>query len=525
MAARTLNLADLFEIAVDTCADRTALVAGDRRLTYAELEERANRLAHHLAEQGVGHNDFVGLQLVNGTEYVEGMLAAYKIRAVPVNVNYRYVEGELKYLYEDAGLVALIVHDQFAERAAAARTDGLRHVLVVGDGADYEDALAVASPDRDFGERSADDLYVVYTGGTTGMPKGVLWRHEDIFFASLGGGDPFQMGDNIKTAEELADRIPDAGMVVLATPPLMHASAHWVAFSTLYGGGKVVLVDGGRFDPPTIWRLIGEEKVNTLVVVGDAMARPLADAYEESQDKYDPSSLIVIGSGGALLSPSTKAKINKLLPNVMIVDGFGSSETGTMGRATGTDDARFTVGEDSTVFDDDMKPVKPGSGAVGQLARRGYIPLGYHNDPEKTAKTFADIDGVRWVLPGDMATVEEDGTITLLGRGSVSINTGGEKVYPEEVEAALKSHDDVMDAVVVGVKDERWGEKVTAVVQPRPGADLTLDGIQQHCKTLIAGYKTPRELKVVDEVVRSPSGKADYRWAKEVASEGVVTET
>lgn len=519
VATRALNLADLFEIAADTCPDRDAVVAGSKRLTYAELEERANRLAHHLAEQGVGHNDFVGLQLVNGTEYIEGMLAAYKIRAVPVNVNYRYVEGELEYLYEDAGIVSLIVHDQFADRAKAAKTDGLRHMLVVGEGGDYEDVLAVASAERDFGERSADDLYVVYTGGTTGMPKGVLWRHEDIFKASLGGGDPFQMGDHIKTAEELADRIPDPGMVVLATPPLMHASAHWVAFSTLYGGGKVVLVEGGRFDPPTIWRLISEEKVNTLVVVGDAMARPLADAFEASPDEYDTSSMMVIGSGGALLSPTTKSKLNELLPNVMIVDGFGSSETGTMGRATGATDARFTVGEDSAVFDDDLKPVKPGSGDVGRLARRGTIPLGYHNDPEKTAKTFAEVDGVRWVLPGDMATVEEDGTITLLGRGSGSINTGGEKVFPEEVEAALKSHDDVMDAVVVGVKDDRWGERVTAVVQPREGRELTLDEIQAHCKKQIAGYKMPRAIKVVDEVVRSPSGKADYRWAKEVAAE------
>ena len=376
MASRALNLADLFEIAADTCSDRTALVVGDRRLTYGELDERANRLAHHLADQGVGHNDFVGLQLVNGTEYIEGMLAAYKIRAVPVNVNYRYVEGELKYLYEDAGLVALIVHDQFAERAEAARPEALKHVLVVGEGGDYEHVLAAASADRDFGERSADDLYVVYTGGTTGMPKGVLWRHEDIFFASLGGGDPFQMGDIIKTAEELPDRIPDPGMVVLATPPLMHASAHWVAFSTMYGGGKVVMVEGGRFDPATIWRLIGEEKVNTLVVVGDAMARPIADEYEANKDDYDPSAMMVIGSGGALLSPTTKSKINELLPNVMIVDGFGSSETGTMGRATGAEDARFTVSEDSAVFDDDMKPVKPGSGDVGRLARRGYIPLG-----------------------------------------------------------------------------------------------------------------------------------------------------
>jgi acyl-CoA synthetase (AMP-forming)/AMP-acid ligase II len=512
----SFNLSELFEIVADHCPDREAMVAGDTRLTYAQLDERANRLAHHLAGAGVGPGDFVGLQLLNGPEYIEAMLACYKLRAVPVNVNYRYVEGELRHLYEDAGLVALLVNERFAERADAVRPDHLREVLVVER--DYEPALAAASPDRDFEGRTSDDVYVAYTGGTTGLPKGVLWRHEDIFFAALGGGDVFQMGDHIKTPEELAGRVPDPGMTVLATPPFMHVSAHWLAFIALFGGGKIVVTPEGRFDPPLIWQTVEREKVNTLVIVGDAMARPLLDAFDDS---LDISSLFVIGSGGALLSPSTKERIAEVVPNVMVVDGLGSSETGTVGRgAVGESGPRFTLNDETMVLDDDLKPVEPGSGVTGRLARRGHIPLGYHNDEEKTKATFVEVDGERWVLPGDMATVEDDGSITLLGRGSVSINTGGEKVFPEEVEAALKAHADVVDAVVVGVPDDRWGERVTAVVQLRAGADeLTLDEVQAHCRTHVAGYKVPRGIVVVDEVVRSPSGKADYRWAKQTATD------
>jgi acyl-CoA synthetase (AMP-forming)/AMP-acid ligase II len=355
------------------------------------------------------------------------------------------------------------------------------------------------------------------------MPKGVLWRHEDIFYAALGGGDPMQMGNIVHSPEELHERIPDVGMTALPTPPLMHSSAHWLAFSVLFGGGTVVLTPEGRFHPETVWRLVSEERVNTLVVVGDAMAVPLADALESAPEQYDTSAMFVIGSGGALLSPSTKDRLGRLLPNVMIVDGFGSSETGTMGsKASVAADGpasgpRFTVNEQTAVLDDALRPVEPGSGKTGRLARRGHIPLGYHNDPEKTAATFVEFEGVRWVLPGDMATVEEDGTVVLLGRGSGSINTGGEKVFPEEVEAALKAHDTVADAVVVGVPSERWGEQVTAVVQPAAGAAPTLEELQEHCRTLIAGYKVPRAVCVVERVERSPSGKADYRWAKAVA--------
>jgi acyl-CoA synthetase (AMP-forming)/AMP-acid ligase II len=534
---RTFNLADLFELVADAIPEREAMVAGAHRLTYGDLEERANRLAHHLLAVGVRAGDHVGLQLLNGSEYVEGMLGAFKIRAVPINVNYRYVDAELAYLFDDADLVAVVHHRQFSPRVAAVASGLplLDSLVVVEDGSDeprapgavgYEDALVAASRIRDFGPRSGGDIYCAYTGGTTGMPKGVLWRQEDIFFAAMGGGDPLQSGDFIKRPEELVDRLPDQGMVTLATPPLMHVSAHWLAFASLFGGGRLVVTPHGRFDPEMVWRLVDEENVNVLVIVGDAMARPLADAFSQN----DVSSLIVIGSGGAILSPSTKQRLSTLMPNVMIVDGFGASETGTVGSrsslpgAAGDDDMpRFTLNEETTVLDDDLRPVAPGSGTIGHLARRGHIPLGYYKDEDKTASTFVEVDGVRWVLPGDMAKVEEDGTVVLLGRGSVSINTGGEKVYPEEVESVLKSHPAVFDAVVVGVPDERWGERVVAVVQSRPGGRPTLDEIQSYGRDKMAGYKVPRQVVLVDEVVRSPSGKADYRWARDRASRPVAT--
>ena len=515
------------------------MVTSARRLTYAELDDRANRLANDLVARGVGPGDHVGLQLLNGTEYIEAMLAAFKVRAVPINVNYRYVENELRYLFDDADLVALVHHRQFGPQVAAAAKglSGLRHFLVVDDesgeplaegSVGYEEALAAAPADRPpAGHRSPDDHYIAYTGGTTGMPKGVVWRQEDIFFAAMGGGDPMQMGDFITTPEQITDRIPDPGMVSLPTPPFMHVSAHWGAFASLFTGGKIVLPPDGRFHPDTIWKLVGSEKVNMLVIVGDAMARPLTDALAaaaEAGTPYDTSSVLVIGSGGAILSPASKDRIAELLPNIFVVDGFGSSETGVVGTkasAAGTGPAggpRFTVNEQTVVLDDDGQPVVAGSGAIGRLARRGHVPVGYYNDEAKTAATFLNVDGVRWVLPGDMATVEDDGTVVLLGRGSVSINTGGEKVYPEEVESALKTHPAVLDAVVVGVPDDRWGERVVAVVQAREGAALTIDDLQAACRDQLAGYKVPRDLCLVDEMVRSPAGKADYRWARETAA-------
>jgi len=523
------NLADLFESVADAVPEREALVCGDRRLTYSELDERANRLAHYLASQGIGKGDHIGLYLHNCTEYIEASLAAYKVRAVPVNINFRYVEAELAYLFDNADLVALVHHREFAPRiaAVASKTPKVRTLVAVEDGngavcssPEYEAALAASSSARSFPDRSADDLYILYTGGTTGMPKGVMWRQEDIFFAAMMGGNPY--GPPPERPEDVADSAKARGIVtMLPAAPLIHGAAQWAAFINLYGGGKVVIAPGKRFDPNLIWQLAEKERVNTIAIVGDAMARPLAEVLEGAS--FDLSSLRVVGSGGATFSEPVREQLRAKLPNAMLMDSFGASEGGYqgahVGRGAGGTAPRFRADATTAVFDEHLRRLEPGSGQVGTLARTGRIPIGYYKDPEKTARTFVEIDGARWALPGDMAMVETDGTITLLGRGSACINSGGEKIYPEEVEAAVRSHPSVFDAVVVGVPDEKWGERVTAVVQPRDGQALTLESLANHCRAAVAGYKIPRGLRLVDELVRQPSGKPDYRWAKSVAME------
>ena len=526
------NLADLWEAVVDAVPDREALVCGPRRLTFAGADERINRLAHVLAARGIGPGDHVALYLYNGTEYLEAMLAAFKIRAVPVNVNYRYVAEELRYLLDDSDARAVVLHRTFAPTLAsvAPSLPGLHAALVVDDhsGADlggvehldYEEALAGASPDRDFAPRSRDDLYILYTGGTTGMPKGVMWRHEDIFFGAFGGGG---LDAPISTPDEVADRARAGGLRCLPACPFMHGTAHWMAFLTLYGGGTVVISPDRSLHATRVWELIAAEHVNFLIIVGDAMGRPLVEALDALPDGVDRSGLSIILSGGAILSPPVKQAFAARLPQTVILDGFGSSEAGGQGQmAVGDPDAlssqpRFRVNAETTVLTADLTPAPVG--VVGKLARRGHVPLGYYHDQVKTAATFPVVDGVRWSVPGDDARLEEDGTITVLGRGSVSINSGGEKVYPEEVEGALKAHPGVFDAVVVGVPDERWGERVVAVVEPRDGQQLTLDDVAGEARRHVAGYKVPRQLVLVDHVVRSPSGKPDYRWAKRVAQD------
>ena len=527
------NLADLIEPTVDLVGDRTAVVVGDRRVTYAQLEERANRLAHHLAANGVTQGSHVGVYSHNAIEFVETMFAAFKLRAVPINVNFRYVAEELEYLFDNADLVALVHQRQFAPLVAQVlpQCPLIKHVVVIEDGSDadytsyggveYESALADASPERDFDPRSDDDIYVLYTGGTTGMPKGVVYRHEDVWRV-LGGGIDFQTGEHINDEWKQAKTGAESPAPGVSFPiaPLMHGAGQWGTFGALFNGNTVVLIP--KFDPHEVWRLVEREKVMTIAVTGDAMARPMVEALREGN--YDTSSVIAFSSTAAVFSPSIKDEYLELLPNAFVTEAIGATETGFSGltmhqkgqKARGGGPT-VNIGPETLVIDDDGKPIEPGSDKIGRIARAGHAPLRYHKDPEKTAATFITIDGVRYSIPGDFARVEEDGTVTLLGRGSNCINSGGEKIFPEEVEGALKSHPDVFDAIVVGVPDERFGSRVTAVVQPREGKEPTLEELESHVRTKIAGYKVPRERFLVDEGRRQPSGKPDYPWAQEYA--------
>ena len=520
MRERTFNLADLFEQAVDEWPDRTYVIDDRTRCTYAELDARANQLAHHLASQGIGPGDHVGIFALNRMEWVETLWAVFKLRAVWININYRYVEDELAYLFNDAGLKYLVIEPEFSERARSVAPDLAQLVI----GAEYEAALAAQSPARDFPQRSGDDIYILFTGGTTGMPKGVVWRHEDVLMA-LGGGIDMRTGDVVTKASDFLDKGRNGfALVSYPLPPLMHGASQWSVMGQSFVGNTMVL--RAKFDPADVWRTIASEKANVVMITGDAMARPLLDTLDELGDSVDTSSLFAIASSAVLFSQTCKDRFLDKLPNIVITDSIGSSEGGANGttmvsRGTAMKGGpTVTAARDAVVLDDDLRPVVAGSGQTGRLARTGNIPVGYLNDPVKTAATFViAADGKRYVLPGDMALVEADGSITMLGRGSVCINTGGEKVFPEEVENALKAHPDVFDAVVVGVPDDRWGERVTAVVQPRSGVALTLESVQAHCRSHVAGYKVPRQLTLVDQMVRSPAGKSDYRWARQQAAD------
>jgi acyl-CoA synthetase (AMP-forming)/AMP-acid ligase II len=517
----TFQLADLFEAIAAALPDRTALVAGARRLSFAQLDARADRVAEALRGRGVGRGDHVGLHLYNGGEYVEAMIACLKLRAVPINLNYRYVAAELRPLCDDADLVALVTERELRPIVDEAGLR-VRAILTVGD--DYEAAVGDATPRRGYGTRSSDDHYIIYTGGTTGRPKGVVWRHEDMFFAGLQGGRPG--GDPVREPGEVVEhaRDPDNALRMITAAPFIHGAAQWGAWIALFSGGTVVVQPGKSFDARRVCELIGEERVTTITLVGDAMARPLCD--ELGANTYDTSSLVAIASAGAILSPAVRDRLQELVPDALVLNNFGSTESGHQGSAfpggeTGADGRpSFAMSDGSLVLDDALAPVAPGSGVMGRLARTGHIPLGYYKDEAKTAERFVTVGGVRYVLPGDLATVEEDGRITVYGRGSNCINTGGEKVFPEEVEEALKAHPDVFDALVVGLADDRWMQRVAAVVQPRAGSHPSIDALQAHCRGLIAGYKVPRQIAIVPECARSPSGKPDYPWAKKILEGG-----
>jgi 3-oxocholest-4-en-26-oate---CoA ligase len=533
LVAVALNIADLAEHAIDAVPDRVALICGDEQLTYAQLDEKANRLAHYLIDQGVKKDDKVGLYCRNRIEIVIAMLGIVKAGAILVNVNYRYVEGELRYLFDNSDMVALVHERRYSDRVANVLPDtpNVKTILVVEDGSDgdsqdyqryggieFYSAIAQGSPERDFGERSADAIYLLYTGGTTGFPKGVMWRHEDIYRVLFGGTD-FATGEFVKDEYDLAKAAAaNPPMLRYPIPPMIHGATQSATWMSILSGQTTLLAP--EFNADEVWQTIHDHKVNLLFFTGDAMARPLLDALTEDND-YDLSSLFLLSSTAALFSPSIKEKLLELLPNRIITDSIGSSETGFGGigmvakGAANSGGPRVTIDHRTVVLDDEGNEVQPGSGVRGVIAKKGNIPVGYYKDEKKTAETFRTIKGVRYAIPGDFAQVEADGTVTMLGRGSVSINSGGEKIYPEEVEAALKAHPDVFDALVVGVPDPRYGQHVAAVVQARPGCRPSLFELDSFVRSDIAGYKVPRSLWLVDEVKRSPAGKPDYRWAKE----------
>ncbi len=530
----SFNIADLFEHVVDAVPDRIALVDRDLRQSFAELETRANRIAHALAERGVGVGDHVGIYAQNSHEWVETMYGAFKTRAIPININYRYVTDELAYLLGNADCVACVFDRQYADRLEAVRehTPTLKSLIWIDDGTDgptgeaesYDEVCAAASPERDFGERSGDDLYVLYTGGTTGMPKGVMWRQEDVYFA-LGQGIDALTGERVADEWTMSQKAAASGggLSFLVIPPLMHGAAQWGSMGQMLQGNTIVLLP--KFSGDDVWSVVEKEGVNSALITGDAMGRPMIDHLLEDPTRYDTSSIIAVASSAAIFSPTVKDQFLEVFPNLIITDSIGSSEGGfngikMVGKGTTQQQGGPTVipGPDVAVLNDDLELIDPSSNEVGKLGRTGNIPIGYYKDEKKTAETFIiAADGRRYAMGGDMACWEPDGTLTLLGRGSTTINSGGEKIHPEEVEQALKDHPAVFDCIVVGVPDERWGQAVAVVVQFREGHDAELTELTDHARKFVAGYKVPREMHRVDEIVRSPSGKPDYPWAAKLA--------
>jgi fatty-acyl-CoA synthase len=543
----SFNLAQVHEAVAAANPDRECIVWGDRRLNYAEVGDRSRRLAAVFASHGLGAHverdalaghesgqDHLGLYLHNGNEYLEGMLGAFMARVAPFNVNYRYVAEELRYLLADSGARAIVYHEAFAPVLDDVRggLPELRLLLQVADGSghgllegalDYEEALATASPERvETDVWSPDDLYVLYTGGTTGMPKGVLWRQHDIFIAAMGGR-PFGQANMFESVEAVAEASKAGGGRVLVLPPLMHGAAQWSAFNAFTGGNTVVMQrDTTRLDPVDVWDTVEREQVLMMQIVGDAFGRPLVEELERGD--HDASSLIAVVSGGAPLNSTVKERLLTQLPNAFLLDAVGSSETGAqMGHTSTKGSARtgeFTPGPGTVVVAEDLSAVlAPGHDGVGWLAQEGHVPLGYLGDADKTARTFPVIDGTRYAVPGDRAVWRADGVIELLGRDSVTINSGGEKIFAEEVEQAIAHHPDVYDVVVCPRSSERWGQEVVALVQPAPGATVTDDDLLDECAKHIARFKFPKRFVYLDALVRSPAGKADYRWARQTVED------
>jgi len=535
------HYATMWETVADAVPNRTALIHNDTRRTWAELDMRAAKLAGAFVKAGLKPDSKIGHYLYNCNEYIEAHYAAFKMRASPINVNYRYLEDELTYLLDNSDAEAVLFHGRLAERIANVRKKlpKLKLLIQVDDGqspiidgaVEYEKFLASSQPMPRI-ERPADDIYMLYTGGTTGMPKGVMYHHGDHSGVMMMGFDfrglprPTNLEELAATVKKLAEM--NASPISIPACPLMHGTGIWVgAFITMMTGGTVVTLPNINFDPDLLWSVAVQHKVSDMVIVGDTFAKPMVNALDAAAAAgrpYDLGALVFVISSGVMWSQEVKQQMLQH-KDMFLIDAMGSTE-GSMGRSITTRNtqsatAKFDMGEFTKVFNDKDELVKPGSDEIGMIAAGGMVPVGYFKDPEKSAKTFRTVDGVRYSFPGDFAMVNADGTIKLLGRGSASVNSGGEKIFPEEVEEAVKRHPSVYDCLVVGIPDDRFGEKVTAVASARPGQTLDERAIIEEARKHIAAYKLPKHVIAVPEVPRAPNGKADYKTAKMMAAEAL----
>ncbi|MEY3906632.1 MAG: hypothetical protein RIR59_1455 [Pseudomonadota bacterium] len=525
--ATQFHLADLFETVARTVPDRMAIISDSARLTYADLNAQTDRLASGLAAQGVTRGDKIGLYLYNGPAYLLGFIAACKLGAVPFNVNYRYRADELRYVFANADSAAILHGAEFSPIIRDIRGDvpTLKVTVAVPDGSgadisgsvDYT-ALLAHEPTGPW-DRHEDDIILAYTGGTTGMPKGVMWPHRAFLFACAGGAGHFNPAGPVKQPEDIADRAANGyPLKMFPLAPLMHMAAIWATWSALLNGLTIILDEGRAFDPERIFDMAEREGANLIQFVGDAMATPLRDALRANPGRWSLGHVINLGSGGAVFSQHLKDDLKALIPSASITDGMGSSETGVSGMAEKSAEGvmRLVANEAQQIIVDGRIGTV---GETGFIARTGNTPVGYYNDPVKTAETFQTVAGQLWAVSGDAGRLDADGMITMFGRGSTCINSGGEKIFPEEVEEALRAHPAIFDAVVAGQKDDRWGERVIGIVSRRADvAEPTLDEVKAFLNDRLAGYKIPKALIWVDEVKRSPAGKQDYRWAKEMAA-------
>ncbi len=530
------NFADVYEAVAATVPDHPCQVQGDRRISWAAFDARADALAADMLAAGLGHQSKVAAYLYNGPEYLETYVAAFKGGFAPVNTNYRYGHDEILYLFDNADAEAVVFHAAFVDLVEQVRHDlpKVRRWYCVADGTapvpswavDYESVVTIAvdGPVRGPWGRSGDDLLLLYTGGTTGMPKGVMWRQDDLFNVLGAGGNVVLGVPPADSIDEIVSRLsPDEpGRVLLSACPLMHGTGQFSSLIAMNLGGCVVTLPSRHFDVDELLSEIERNGVSSVIIVGQAFAGPILERLDAEPGRYDLSSVVMMSSSGVMWSHDNKEGLLRHMPQAALFDSFGSSEAVGMGASVSTSGgtsqtARFQIGPSCAVFTEDGRRVAPGSGERGLVAVSGFIPLGYYKDEAKTAQTFRTFEGQRWTVPGDWAEVNDDGTLALLGRGSVCINTGGEKVFPEEIEEAVKQHPSVRDAVAVGIPDERFGETICVVVEPADGATPQLHDLAEHVKSHLAHYKAPRHLVVVDTIGRAPNGKVDYKRLKGVA--------